>query len=331
MIQYMTIYSVIIRKSAFIALIACMVIIDFANAQAPAWTVNPANFQYSMSVTASLNLDGKNLTDPADLVAAFVGGQVRGVAAPIYVSAADRYLAYLTVYANTENELVEFRLYDHAANKTSTAPQTINFKIDGQQGDVFQALSLANPALRKDAMLESFGFVDITPVNTEVTANSIAITLEYDQALDALVPDFAASPGAKVYIGRDVQVPATVVVDFASPVTYSVLSEDESVLRDYVVSVTRREYTDNPFSCTNVLTVNGDGQNDTWVVQEAFKYRDHKFRIFDVNGRILFESVGYDNQWNGYYKGVRLDRGQYYYTVTNGTGEEIKGSILVIH
>ena len=300
-------------------------------AQAPSWTVNPSNFQYSMSVVTFLNLDGKLLTDPADLVGAFVGGQVRGVASPILVSAAGRHLAYLTIFANTENEVVEFKLYDHATNKTATVVQTINFKIDGQMGDVFQAVSAANPALKKGATLETFGFTDVTPVETRVTTEGIEITLEYDQPLNALKPEFTVSAGARVYIGRELQLPATVVVDFSAPVVYSVLSEDESTLIDYVITVKQREFSDNPFSCTNVITVNGDGLNDTWVVQENFKYRDHQFQIFDANGRILFESTGYDDQWNGYYKGAKLDRGQYYYTITSTSGEVIKGSILVIH
>lgn len=299
--------------------------------QAPNWTVNPSGFQYSMSVVTFLSLDGKLLTDPSDLVGAFVGGQVRGVASPILVTTANRHLAYLTVYANTENETVEFKVYDHVTGKTATADRTISFKIDGQFGDVFQAVSAANPALRKGAVMESFGFNGITPVETKSTPAGFEVTLEYDQVLDGLKPEFKLSPGATAYIGRVLQATGSAVVDFTTPVVYSVLSEDESTLSNYEVIVKQRAFTNEPFSCTNVVTANGDGLNDTWVVAESFKYRDRQFRIFDVNGRILFESLGYDNQWNGYYKGSRLDRGQYYYTITDASGEVIKGSILVIH
>lgn len=325
-------YGLFMRRLPILLAVASMSVFQQGFAQAPNWSVNPSGFQYSMSVVTFLNLDGKLLTDPADRVGAFVGGQVRGVAAPIFVSAADRHLAYLTIYANTENEVVEFRLYDHASNKTVTAPQTINFKIDGQVGDVFQAVSAASPALKKGAELLSFGFSEVTPVVTTVTAAGIELTLEYDQPLDALKPVFTVSPGAKVYIGRSLQVSGTAITDFSVPVVYSVLSEDESTLKDYTVTVKQRAFTDNPFSCTNVITANGDGLNDTWVVQETFKYRDYRFQVSDVNGRILFESVGYDNTWDGYYKGSKLDRGQYYYSVTGpGSVDVIRGSILVIH
>jgi len=320
------------RKLTILVAVASMAVSQQLVAQAPTWSVNPANFQYSMSVVTFLNLDGKLLNDPADLIGAFVGGQVRGVASPIFVSAANRHLAYLTIYANTENEVVEFKLYDHASNKTVTVAQTVNFKIDGQLGDVFQAVSAASPVLNKGVDLLSFGFKDVTTVDSRVTAEGLEITLQFDQPLDALIPEFTASPGAKLYIGRTLQASSTVTRDFSAPSIYSVLSEDESVLKDYTITVKNQAFTDDPFSCTNVITVNGDGLNDTWVVQENFKYRDHRFEIFDVNGRIVFESVGYDNSWNGYYRGAKLDRGQYYYTITGGgSGEVIRGSILVIH
>jgi len=319
-----------ILKSAL--LITLLLVTTKVWSQGPNWTVTPGNYQYSMSIVTFLHMDGKLLTDPADRIGAFVGTELRGVAAPIYVDVADRYLAYLTVYANTENEVISFQVYDHASNKTVTVSPTAIFKIDGQLGDVFQALSAASPVLQSGASLLTFGFTDVVPVKTEFTTAGVEITLEFDQSLDGLKPEFTTSPGAKVYVERAIQQSGTVVVDFSNPVVYTVLSEDESALQDYTITVVRREFTDNPFSCTNVITVNGDGLNDTWVVQESFKYRDYHFEIFDANGRILFDSIGYDNDWNGFYKGVKLDRGQYYYNVTGGaSGEVIKGSILLIH
>src|SRR5688572_21317320 len=96
-----------IKKITVLGLVICTLGVQ---AQSSGWSVNPENYQYTMSVVAFLSMDHKILTGAQDKVAAFVDGEVRGVASPIYVPSADRYLAYLTVFANKENEKIEFKI-----------------------------------------------------------------------------------------------------------------------------------------------------------------------------------------------------------------------------
>ncbi|MBN1464540.1 hypothetical protein JXA02_02175, partial [candidate division KSB1 bacterium] len=44
----------------------------------PDWTVNAADYQYNMSLTGVLVVDGQEIADGNAVVAAFVGDQVRG-------------------------------------------------------------------------------------------------------------------------------------------------------------------------------------------------------------------------------------------------------------
>jgi gliding motility-associated-like protein len=302
------------------------------NAQAPSWTVDASKFQHTMTVVAFLSADGVTLEDPQDKIGAFVGNEVRGAASPVFSASADRHLAFLTIYGNLEGEVISFKIYDHSASKTVTVSKTMVFSIDGQSGNVFQAFSAANPVLNNIAEVEQFGFTDITPVTAEETSEGIDIVLEYDQDLSALTPEFTLSTGATLFMDRTKINSADAPMDFSEMIIFSVRSEDESVLREYKVTVSRRVASDDPFSCTNVLTANGDGKNDFWIVNESFRYRNHTFKIFDVNGRILFQSVGYNNDWDGLYKGKLLDRGQYYYSVLDPAGEaEVRGTILVMH
>jgi gliding motility-associated-like protein len=318
------------KKIIMIILVsACTISVQ---AQDPGWTFDPGNYQYTMTIVAFLNVNGKTLTAAQDKVAALVNGEVRGTASPIYVSSADRYLAYLTVFANKENETVEFKIYESAGNKVVDITATLGFKIDAQFGTVFQAFSLASPALRSDAVIENFFFTGADSVSTTITDSEVNLVLEYDQDLHNLSPEFVISPGARMYLDRDLQESGKTTSDFTEPVFYSVLSEDESVLRTYQVNVSNQTTEEGGFVCSNVITANNDGENDYWIVKDVFKYDDHQFRIFDANGRILHESTGYHNDWDGSYKGSKLERGKYFFAIKDpATGTVMSGSILVLH
>lgn len=309
-----------------------LVLASPADAQDPDWSVNPQAYQYSMTLVAFLSVDHSVLQNGEDKVAAFINGEVRGVASPIYIESAQRYLAYLTVYANRDMETVGFKLYESAAGRIVDIALTLPFKIDGQQGSSFQALSLANPALNGDADIQNFFFEGVDSVSTAITDGSIDIVLEYDQDLSSLTPAFTLSDGARLYQNRALVEPGAATYDFSQPVTYSVLSEDERTLKTWAVSVRNREISSSGFVSANVITANNDGANDYWIVKDVFKYKDRSFRIFDANGRIVYESVGYNNDWDGTYHGDKLARGKYHFVVSDPeTGTDIHGSILVLY
>ncbi|HET7179013.1 MAG TPA: gliding motility-associated C-terminal domain-containing protein, partial [Chryseosolibacter sp.] len=267
-----------------------------------------------------------------DKVAALVDGTVRGVASPIYVASADRYLAYLTVYANKEGEQLHFQIYDSATGSIADVDTTLVFKIDGQIGNGFQAFSLAKPALRTGAEFTNFFFTGVDSISTVIASDKIDVTVEYDVDVTALTPEFTVSEGAKVYLGPTLQESGTVVMDFSEPLIYTVLSEDESTATNYQINVANRQTSDGDFTSTNVITANNDGMNDFWIVTDVFKYKDYEFSILDANGRVLYKSVGYDNSWNGYYKGDRLARGKYYFVVRDSNSNNVvSGDILVVY
>jgi gliding motility-associated-like protein len=302
------------------------------HAQSPSWTVNAGNFQYSMNIVAFLHVDSELLQSEADRVAAFVGGEVRGVTSPIYVPSSGRYLAYLTVFANKQGETLTFKLYESSSGKVVDVDATVKFEIDGQLGNVFQAFSLATPALSNEAEITNFFFTGADSVSTVISAGKIDIVLEYDQDLSVLTPQFTTSEGASVYLDRILLESGVNTFDFSEPVAYTVLSEDESVKNTYTVTVTNRKTTAEGFACTNVITPNNDGSNDHWIVQDAFKYERHNFRILDANGRVLFESTGYQNDWDGTFNGSKVARGKYYYVVRDpDTNAVFRGDILVLY
>ncbi|MFD1606056.1 hypothetical protein ACFSJW_19145 [Flavobacterium artemisiae] len=204
--------------------------------QSPDWSVNENKFQYTMSFEAFLNVDGKNLTSSNDKVAAFVNGECRGIASPIYVQSEKKYVVYLTVFANTDNEIVSFKIYDAANNAVKNVDKTKVFENNKHYGDLFQSYSFASPALRSTAEITDFSFKDL---KTAKTINGSQITLYAAKgtnvaALNAL---FELSPGAGLFIGTTSKVSGSNSIDFTNPVQFQVLSEDQSVVKQWTVTV----------------------------------------------------------------------------------------------
>lgn len=95
---------------------------------APDWCVNPADYQSNMSVTSQLFFGGLPSTDTGDLVAAFVGSEVRGWVAGSAFGAEMR--NYLTVYGNTNGETLTFKAYDASAGEVRPINESMSFTSD---------------------------------------------------------------------------------------------------------------------------------------------------------------------------------------------------------
>ncbi|MDR6782292.1 gliding motility-associated-like protein [Pedobacter africanus] len=71
---------------------------------------------------------------------------------------------------------------------------------------------------------------------------------------------------------------------------------------------------------TNILSPNGDGINDKWVIDHIDFYPNNEVKIFDRTGRLMYSKKAYDNSWEGTLNGAPLAEGTYYYTINFGTG-----------
>lgn len=70
---------------------------------------------------------------------------------------------------------------------------------------------------------------------------------------------------------------------------------------------------------TNIISPNGDGVNDKWVIDNIDLYPNNQVRVFDKAGRFIYGKKGYDNSWEGTLNGAPLAEGSYYYTIDFGT------------
>jgi gliding motility-associated-like protein len=65
----------------------------------------------------------------------------------------------------------------------------------------------------------------------------------------------------------------------------------------------------------NVFTPNNDGINDYWTLENNYTFQNCRLTIFDNIGNIVFESTGYENNWDGTIRGTQLPVGTYYFVL----------------
>lgn len=114
-----------------VLLFSCLLgMYDGVQAQAPNWALEHANYQHSLTVVASLKVDGILSTSANDMLAAFVGSEVRGVASPdVFIQATGHYLAFLQVYSNVvSGEQITFKIYRSATDTVYEAVNEIAFQ-----------------------------------------------------------------------------------------------------------------------------------------------------------------------------------------------------------
>ncbi|MNK79773.1 hypothetical protein D3C87_994500 [compost metagenome] len=80
----------------------------------------------------------------------------------------------------------------------------------------------------------------------------------------------------------------------------------------------------------NIMSPNGDGINDKWVIDNIDFYPNNEVKIFDRSGRLIYSKKGYDNSWEATLNGAPLAEGTYYYLIDFGINRAaFKGYITV--
>lgn len=81
----------------------------------------------------------------------------------------------------------------------------------------------------------------------------------------------------------------------------------------------------------NAITPNGDGENDTWELEDVEAFPDITVFIYDNAGQSVFKSKQGYIPWNGTFNGRQLPMGTYYYIIDLHDGVNVyKGTITII-
>jgi hypothetical protein len=112
------------------------------------WEVNAQNYEFSMNIVAVVkdSLEGDLLAE-GDAIGAFVNGEVRGSGDVLYVEELDLHLVFLTVYANEEGELIDFKFYNSSRDDIGELNEDFSFQINEIMGTVAEPQVFHLPGL----------------------------------------------------------------------------------------------------------------------------------------------------------------------------------------
>jgi len=84
----------------------------------------------------------------------------------------------------------------------------------------------------------------------------------------------------------------------------------------------------NPF---NIITPNGDGQNDFWLIENIQIAKGYQVSVFTKTGQVIFQTQNYpDNPWDGINNGQELPDDTYYYVITFSSTSEVKSGYITL-
>jgi len=177
------------KKTLYAVIVSIILIFNSlcANSQKPSWSVNPDNFQHSMTIVGEISINTVASTDVNDQIAAFVGTECRGVANLAFFESNGKYLIYLIVYGNTESEKLEFKLYDASADVVFTPVTNLTFSGNANLGTPDSPFAITNETFENHApVFSSSPSVTLVEKNTFVE-QQIAQDLDNDEINYAIV------------------------------------------------------------------------------------------------------------------------------------------------
>ncbi|OXB06169.1 gliding motility-associated C-terminal domain-containing protein [Flavobacterium pectinovorum] len=108
-----------------------------------------------------------------------------------------------------------------------------------------------------------------------------------------------------------------------------VVTAPDGTQETYTIIVNREDAV--PVIPSNIITPNGDGKNDVWVVPGLNVYPNNSVKVFDRAARLVYSKNNYNSDWDGTYKGSPLTEDTYYYLIDLGNGSpKLKGFISII-
>ena len=120
-----------------------LLILSFIYADPPTeWEINIADFLNSSSITSSIYRNEVEIGSQGDMLAAFVGDEIRGIAPDFEVGFGPnqgKYFFLILIYSNVSSgEVVTFKFYDSETDSVYDIDETYNFEADDTLGNLFE-------------------------------------------------------------------------------------------------------------------------------------------------------------------------------------------------
>jgi hypothetical protein len=162
------------------------------------WDLNAYDYEFNGAITFAVNnIEGNS----DDILAAFVDGEVRGVAERLYFPYGDKYIYIMQVYSNQEQgEELSFKLYDSLSGEIYDYNESIIFENDMIIGDGFATFNLENtvddlfvPTENRLSNAYPNPFNPSTTLDYDVSVDGNVLITVYDisgQVIEVLVDDY---------------------------------------------------------------------------------------------------------------------------------------------
>ena len=160
--------------------------------------------------------------------------------------------------------------------------------------------------------------LDESPPVFEVCPSDVSVsTSATGEAHATWIPPTASDPCSEVIL-ESTHEPGHYFPIGSTDVTYA--ATDDSGNTANCTFKVKISYDEVDFNFTRILTPDGDGHNDKWILLNIDKHPENRVTIVDRWGSVIFTGSGYDNEnivWKGLNaSGAVAPTGTYFYTVT---------------
>lgn len=118
------------------------------------------------------------------------------------------------------------------------------------------------------------------------------------------------------------------IIDVREGFYYLTITDANNCAFAYMIELPESEFC---IIIYNTITPNGDGSNDTWIIENIEQFPRNNIWIYNRVGNLVFETENYQNDWNGSFNGKELPEGTYFYIIDLGTGKDsFKGHLTIM-
>jgi gliding motility-associated-like protein len=221
--------------------------------------------------------------------------------------------------------------YQWSKDNVAIAGATSQTYVTNQPGQYSVTVSFGSCVANASINLQGYEFA--STINVPDT-NTIAP----DETLEVIVTTAASSPEYKWYLNGT-------IISGATTSTYDIQTKGnyKVVITQTTGCIASKEYSfvvnssidPNPFpnvtNIPNLVSPNGDGINDTWIIpQEYVSGTNTKVQLISSLGEIVLDTNDYQNNWPENGNDFKNINPVYYYIITTQDQKVNKGSITIV-
>jgi gliding motility-associated-like protein len=141
---------------------------------------------------------------------------------------------------------------------------------------------------------------------------------EYVKAIKSIQYNFIAGPSFRE--GKKFSITVSDKVGNSAPATREI----------------RTKAIDIDLDIPSAFTPNGDNSNDTWEIKPlklSEELNQAVVRVYSKGGHLLFETIGFEKEWDGRFNGEVLPSDSYFYTIDLGKNyinSSLKGIVIIL-